>query len=402
MLVLFLDGMGQGIVFPVYSKAIFDTHSLLLNATTSEATRNIWYGILVGVFYFCWFIGAAILSDLSDKSGRKRALVICLSGSAVGNILSALAFTFHNVWILLLGRIIVGFTNGSQPIAQASIVDTSPKEKLGRNLGLIVMSVSLGLVAGPLIGGFLSSDRYIAWFSNSTPLYFAGIMACVNIILLLIFYHETAGISEKIKIRLARALEIFVSAFRDKSVRFLSICFFLLQTSWAIYYVYISAFMVQRYSLSKTEVSLFFSLVAFGVTFGLAILAALFEKWKFDRKHVVLGGFGLVLLSLAVTSFLNQKIWAWLAAFPLGVGLGFGYAFILAIFSNQVAPEKQGWIMGITSALLALGTGLSSLIEAFLSPLGLELPFYVAMGFNIIGLMLFLGFRSRKEPELST
>ncbi|MCC5831411.1 MAG: MFS transporter [Chlamydiales bacterium] len=311
--------MGQVIVFPIYSKALFDTHSLLLAATTPEATRNLWYGILVGVFFFCWFLGAALLSDFSDKAGRKKALMICLGGSALGNLLSAFAFTLNNVWILLLGRIIAGFTNGSQPIAQASIVDTFPKDKLSRNLGFIVMSVSLGHLTGPLIGGFLSSPEYVAWFSDSIPFYFAGGMALFNIVLLFIFFHETFAVHEKAKIHLTKAFEIFVSAFKHKSVRYLSICYIFLQTAWAVYYVYISAFMVQEYRLSRTAVALFFSFLSLGLVLGLALLAALFEKRKFERKTVIFGGYSLLLISLLVTAFTDQKIWAWLAAFPLGI-----------------------------------------------------------------------------------
>lgn len=222
MLVLFLDGMGQGIVFPIFSKAIFNSHSLLLSATTSAAARNIWYGILVGAFFFCWFIGAAVLSEYSDKSGRKNALIICLGGSALGNLLSALAFSLNDIWLLLFSRILVGFTNGSQPIAQASIVDTTPKDKLSRRLGYVVAAVCIGLVAGPLVGGFLSTSAYVSWFRDSTPLYFAAILAALNMVLLIFFYHETFSTQEKVKLSLVKAFKIIGSAFTHKSVRYRS------------------------------------------------------------------------------------------------------------------------------------------------------------------------------------
>lgn len=399
MMVLFLDGLGQGIVFPLYSKALFDPHSHVLLIAASPMTRNIWYGILIGVFFFCWFIGAAILSDLSDKSGRKKALIICLSGSVIGNLISALAFSMHNIWILLLGRIIVGFTNGSQPIAQASIVDTTPKEKLSRKLGFIVMAVSLGLVGGPLVGGFLSDTKFVSWFTDSTPLYFAGLLAIMNIGFLLVFYHETSAVHEKVKIHLTRALEIFVSAFKHKSVRFLSICYLFLQTGWSIYYVYISAYMVQKYAISRSEVAIFFALVGVGLTIGLALLSGIFEKRHFDRKHVVFIGFGVLLIAVILTVFPNQEIWPWLMVIPIGAGLGLGYAFILSLFSSQVTADKQGWVMGITSALLAFGAGVASLTEGFLSPIDLKLPLYVSIGLVVVGLLIFTWFKSSKEPR---
>ena len=156
--------------------------------------------------------------------------------------------------------------------------------------------------------------------------------------------------------------------------------------------------MVEKYSISRTEVALIFSLAGLGLTFGLAVLAAIFEKRGFERKHVVLGGYAVLTLGTLLTVLTDHQIWAWLAAFPIGAGMGVGYAFILALFSNQVTANKQGWIMGITSALVALGAGIASLVEGVLSGIELKAPLYVAIGLLIIGLALFTAFKAGKAP----
>src|SRR3990167_1409043 len=90
-LVLFIDGMGLSLLFPVLNSIIIDTNSNFLPATLSMPTRNFLYGLTVGIFMICWFFGAAILGDLSDTVGRKKALMICLIGSFFGYLLSAMA-----------------------------------------------------------------------------------------------------------------------------------------------------------------------------------------------------------------------------------------------------------------------------------------------------------------------
>ncbi|OYK80064.1 MFS transporter [Coxiella burnetii] len=398
MMVLFLDGMGQGIVFPILSQALIDPQQHVLIATATPEMRNLWYGILIGVFFLCWFIGAALLSDLSDKSGRKKALIICLIGSLLGNFVAALAFTLHSLWLLLVGRMLVGFTNGSQPIAQAAVVDISPKNKLSRYLGYVIMAVSIGLIAGPLIGGFLSDHDYVRWFSYSTPLYFAALLAFVNILLLIIYFKETGITKEKTQLKLTRALEIFVSAFRHPSVRFLSICYLLLQIGWSIYYIYISAFMVQKFNLSLRGVSILFAFVGVGLTFGLAVLPGIFEKQNFNRKHVTIFGYSILFLGLIFIVFPNKAIWPWIMIFPLTCGLALAYSFLISLYSNEVRPEKQGWIMGITSAIVALGAAIASFLEAVLSTLNVNFPYYAAIVLIAIGISLMTRFKP-KESE---
>ena len=77
-LVLFIDGMGLSLLFPVLNSIIIDTHSDFLLSTVSMTMRNFLYGMTVGIFMICWFFGAAFLGDLSDMIGRKKALMICL------------------------------------------------------------------------------------------------------------------------------------------------------------------------------------------------------------------------------------------------------------------------------------------------------------------------------------
>src|SRR3989338_9044223 len=138
LLVLFIDGMGLGLVFPILNSMIMDPHSTVVSAHLSPNMRNLIFGSTIGVFMLCWFFGAAFLGDLSDQIGRKKSLMICLLGSSVGYILSILAVIFGSYALLIIGRIIAGFTAGSQPIAQAAIVDISKPGHKARNLGLIL------------------------------------------------------------------------------------------------------------------------------------------------------------------------------------------------------------------------------------------------------------------------
>lgn len=133
------------------------------------------------------------------------------------------------------------------------------------------------------------------------------------------------------------------------------------------------------------------------MTLGLAFISAFFEKIKLKPKRVVLLGYTGGVISVVATVFPNTQIWAWAWVIPIGAFVGFGYAFILTLFSGQVSKEKQGWVMGITSSFLAVSAGISSLVEGLLSPLDLKLPLYVSIGMLLLGLLIFTGFKPRSH-----
>lgn len=394
LLLLFIDGMGQGLIFPILTNAIINAkaHSVLHLATHLE--RSIWYGVIVFSFFFTWFFGAAILGDISDTVGRKKALLICLVGAFLGYLLSAFAFWAHSVWLLLFGRIIYGFTAGSQPIAQAAITDVSSPEEKSKNLGFILLAITLGIMAGPIIGGFLSDTRLVSWFRDSTPLYFACFLTLFNIFYLYFFFNETIAKKEKLTINFMLPITIFVDAFRDKSLRFLALCFTLLQIGWSIYYLYISLFLARSYNLGATAVGIFFALIGLGLTVGFGFLVK--RVTQFPPKKIVAIGYGILLIAIIFT-LIPYPIMPWLVVIPGTAGLATGYANALALFSNQVTEDKQGWVMGVSVSLVAFAAGFAILIATVLSDIHLSLPLIVAIGFLLIGSILVLSYRPNER-----
>jgi len=231
-LVLMIDSMGLGLLFPILNSIIIDPKVSFLSAGVPIGMRDIIYGITVGIYMLSWFFGAAFLGDLSDTVGRKKALMICLVGAVLGYSISAIAIMMKSIVVLIIGRIVAGFTAGSQPIAQAAIVDVSSPENKARNLGFILLAVSIGFVLGPIAGGIFSDSHIVSWFNFTTPFYFAALISALNAVLLWLFFHETFYRTEKVKLKFHRAIEVFISAFQHRKIRELSVVFFVFILSW--------------------------------------------------------------------------------------------------------------------------------------------------------------------------
>lgn len=372
-LAIFLDGVGLGIIFPVLGAIMIDPHASILPAATTDVMRNFYYGLVISVFMAAWFFGSAILGDLSDMIGRKKSLMVCLIGSAIGFVLSAIAVVTHSYWLLVIGRIIDGFTAGSQPIAQAAVIDMSAPQDKTRYLGYILFAASCGFIFGPLFGGFLSDATLISWFGFAMPFYFAAVMALLNVVLVAWMYHEPEVLRRQVKINLYHAVELFSSAFKHAGVRNLSVILMLMMVGWSSYYTFISLFLLGKFNFTPTMISEYLALGAVGFGIGTGYLINMLLKYMTQRNVAILG-----LLMAALGIFINvtttTPVILWSVVVFVCTGIALTYVALLGLFSEQVSETEQGWVMGITGSIGAFAFAVTGFIEAFMSSLSVSAP----------------------------
>lgn len=377
-LAILIDGMGLGIIFPILSALITDPHVSILPGSTNSAMRNFYYGLAISSFMIAWFFGAAMLGDLSDMIGRKKSLMISLIGSAVGFFLTAIAVITHTYWVMLLGRLIDGFTAGSQSIAQAAVVDISGPEDRTRFLGYILFAASLGFILGPICGGFLSDASIVSWFSFSVPFYFSGGLAVLNVLLIYFYYHDAHVPHRKMELNLGHAIYLFTSAFKHPQIRKLSVILLILMLGWSSYYSFVSLYLLNKFHYTPTQISEYLALAAVGFALGTAYLINILTKIMSHHLIIVLG-LALAAIGLALTIITSNNTILWLMAIVMCSGVSTAYTALLALFSNEASESEQGWVMGITQAIGAFAFGITGFVEAFVSNFMLEATMIAAL-----------------------
>lgn len=387
LLIIFIDSMGLGLVFPILNALIIDPNSHFLSPLVSETSRNFIFGCVVSVFMLCWFFGAAYLGDLSDQIGRKKSLLLCLVGACIGYLTSAFGVMIDSLALLVIGRIIAGFTAGSQVIAQAAIIDLSTPENKSRNIGSILFASALGFILGPLIGGFFSSSQMFSWFNFSTPLYFSAFISFLNAALLWILFRETFISKNKTSIKLHRAISIFISAFQNHKVRSLSIILLIMIFGWSSFYSFISMFLLKRYSFTTTNIDYFMALMAVGFGFGTGVLVNYFNKYLSLKTTTQLG---LIIASLCflITALTDKPIFAWLCVFPAGAAIALAYSTLLTAFSNQVDEDSQGWVMGITGSISAFAFGVNGFLVGIIANVSPVAPLLISASCVAVSFLL--------------
>lgn len=141
-LAIFFDLVGFGMTFP----------DLQLRAQDFGAPGWL-IGTVLATYSVVQMAASPAWGLLSDRIGRKPALIACTVLSAVSMVLYALAGNVAGIWV---SRVAAGLGAANVAIAQAYIADTTPGERRAAALGKMSAAVSGGLLFGPVIGGWLA------------------------------------------------------------------------------------------------------------------------------------------------------------------------------------------------------------------------------------------------------
>lgn len=396
-LVIIVDTMGMGIIFPVLSPLVLEQSSTLVSTTTSIPTREMLYGGIMGIFSLFLLIGAPLLGDFSDSVGRKRALLICVTGTGLSFFLCAAGIWQSSLILLFLGRALNGFTAGSNSIAQAAIADMSTAANKAKNLGLITLANCVGFVVGPAFGGYFAEHPFIHSVGFSAPFVIAACLAFINILFLILFVRDhKKQVRRPFHFKLSLGVSIFMDAIRRPSVRIAALLFLFLQLGWSIYFQFISIILVQTYHYGATQIGFFLTFI--GLLFTICLTFLVRFLFNLTSTAIIMRvSFFILTVALILCPLMKTESHQWFITIPIAFSIGLLYTGGLALFSNAVKKSEQGWVMGVSAAVAAVAWTFGSGLAGFLGRWGLEWPFMFAAFSTLSGFMLSLKIKEKKH-----
>lgn len=389
MFVVFVDLIGQGLVFPIINALIMEPSSGFLPDGTATGIRHFDYGLVVGIFFLAWFLGVVYIAKVSDSIGRKNALLICLGGALTGYAITLVSLYVNSLWLLILGRAITGFTAGNQPIAQAAMIDGSTDEAdRDRNMGFIVTGISFGLVGGPIIGGMLADPDVLGDVASlKLPFYGAFALVLMAIALVIVFFHD---------IRLQRAPFVFRprditdSLWRvtqQPIVMRIMPVYALFMISNVTFYIFVDNYLTSAFGYGVIGGSVAMLVIGAALATSSTFLVKPVQK-RVDKRRIV--GASLLVMVVCVLLFaqLPMAVLTYVPVFFFYFLFGVSYPTLLGLFSGSVGEADQGWVMGVTTAVFCLAGGVMSLMGGGLMSLDIRLPFYLAAVAAALGFLL--------------
>ncbi|KAF3054782.1 Major facilitator superfamily domain-containing protein 10 [Daldinia childiae] len=116
-------------------------------------------GALGSLFSLLQAIASPVIGRLSDKYGRRAALLASMGGNIVSVLLWVVAVDFRT---FLASRVVGGLSEGNVQLATAIATDISDESSRGSTMALIGACFSIAFTFGPALGAYLSSIATVA------------------------------------------------------------------------------------------------------------------------------------------------------------------------------------------------------------------------------------------------
>ena len=238
LLLILVDAIGFAMLTPLLAAALAAGSDAGIAKGLSATERHLVYGIATGLYPIMTFFGAPILGQLSDRLGRKTILLVCAAGIAASYVVISAAFAWGSIVLLMAGRIIGGLTAASQAVSLAAVVDVCRPCAKDFWLSMGLLCSSLGFVMGPALSGFLSDTAILPWFSLLTPLYATALVAAVNVLMLVLLFHDRRQLAASSSpVSLVSGFKSFGAAFaKPGPLLDVSWGFLLQELAWGAYF----------------------------------------------------------------------------------------------------------------------------------------------------------------------
>jgi DHA1 family tetracycline resistance protein-like MFS transporter len=335
-----LDAMGIGIVFPTLPALL----RALLHSGEDIAQH---YGYLLAAYAASMLVASPVLGILSDRFGRRPVLLLSLAGTALDDLVMALAPT---VSILYIGRTLAGLTGANLTVANAYLVDITTEEERAKAFGRMNASFGLGFVAGPLLGGLAGT------YSLRAPFYLAAAMNLLGTIICIFVLPETRKVHPELRkpFTLAQINPFgslrFLHGLKGVTRMLFVFCTIALvgQVPSVLWVIYGTA----RFGWSPAVVGLSFA------TFGL--LHSLCQAFvpgpaqrRLGQRGAVAAGIVIDSLALSIFSVVRSSAGAF-AVIPLFSAGGMAEPVVQSMLTMSVSENRQGELQGVLTSFISL------------------------------------------------
>ncbi len=361
---------------------------------------------LVASFSAMQLISAPLWGRVSDRYGRKPALLFGLGASMIAYVVFAYADSY---WLLLASRIIQGAGGGTTGVIQAYVADSMAPKDRARGLGWLSSATNAGVVIGPAIASF-SHNLGPHW-----PGMIAALLCASNILFAFRYLPESHDAKARLRTRGGRTPFDAVArvAGVDIGQPYARLIWMYSVGLGAFYGVnaLIILFLSRHFDVTENSIGFFFMYMGgLSIIFRLFLLGPAVDKFgevRTARLGALSLGLGLALIPL--TSFVKLTALpniSWLpfaiviALVPLGAALNF--PSVTALLSRVVGEHERGLYMGVQQTYGGIARVIYPLVAGIASDrLGEASPFWISGGlvFTTIAMGSQLGRFSSRTSE---
>ncbi|MBD3108447.1 MFS transporter [Bacillus sp. AGMB 02131] len=337
-------------------------------------------GLIIAIFAAAQFLMSPIAGKWADQYGRRKMIIFGLAGLALSMFIFYLS---DSIWVLYGSRIIGGIGAALLiPAIFAYIADITTIDQRAKGNSLVSAAMSLGIVIGPGVGGF------IADFGLKVPLLVSAIVAVAAVIFSIVMLKESKeDLGDAIAVpNEAMIVKIFKSV---KTPYFILLIISLVMSFGLMAYESVLGLFVD-YEFSATPQDIALMVTSTGV---ISVIVQLFVVDRLVRKFgesAILSFFiGLTTVGFLFSIVANN----YFLFFGITLLIFLATSILRPVLNtliSKLAGNEQGFAMGMNNAYMSIGSILGPTLAGSLFDVNIIYPF--VLGFFILAITFVISF----------
>ncbi|CAH0267110.1 Tetracycline resistance protein, class C [Peribacillus simplex] len=343
-------------------------------------------GLMIAIFAGAQLIFSPIAGKWTDQYGRRKMIIYGL----VGLTLSMFIFyAVNSIWLLYASRIIGGIGAALLiPAIFAYVADITTFDQRAKGNSLVSAAMSLGIVVGPGIGGFLAD------FGLKFPFLISALVSLSAVVfsIFVLKESETAQVTQSMDAKtetMVRKIALSV-----KMPYFIPLIITLVMSFGLMAYEsVIGLYLDNQFNSSPKDIAVM--VTATGIV---SVIVQLFVVDRIVRRFGEVNVLNIFISVAAIGFLLSLFATSYLIFFLISLIIFLSTSILRPVLNtliSKMAGNEQGFAMGMNNAYMSIGNVLGPTLAGMMYDVHITYPFMLGLILLFITLMITMAWQKR-------
>ncbi|MGG3558543.1 MFS transporter [Peribacillus frigoritolerans] len=343
-------------------------------------------GLMIAIFAGAQLIFSPIAGKWTDQFGRRKMIIYGL----VGLTLSMFIFyAVNSIWLLYASRIIGGIGAALLiPAIFAYVADITTFDQRAKGNSLVSAAMSLGIVVGPGIGGFLAD------FGLKFPFLISALVSLSAVVfsIFVLKESETAQVTQSMDAKTETMLQKITLSV--KKPYFIPLIITLVMSFGLMAYEsVIGLYLDNQFNSTPKDIAVMVT--------ATGIVSVIVQLFVVDRIVQRFGEVNVlnIFISVAAIGFLLSLFASnYLIFFLISLIIFLSTSILRPVLNtliSKMAGNEQGFAMGMNNAYMSIGNVLGPTLAGMMYDVHITYPFMLGLILLFITLMITMAWQKR-------
>lgn len=344
-------------------------------------------GLFIAIFAGAQFAFSPIAGKWTDTYGRRKMIIY---GLALLTLSMFIFYAVNSIWLLYASRVVGGIGCAFLiPAIFAYVADITTLDQRAKGNSYVSAAMSLGIVVGPGIGG------YLAEFGLKFPFLISAIVSLASVLFSIIVLKESDTSLPEDKAHILDEESMVRKMARSVNMPYFVplIITFVMSFGLVAYESIIGLYLDNQFESSTKEIATMIT--------ATGIVSVVVQLFVVDRVVRRFGEIAVLITFIAVAAFgflISLIASNYTLFFVISLIIFLSTSILRPVLNtliSKMAGNEQGFAMGMNNAYMSIGNVIGPTLAGLLYDVKITYPFVLGVALLIVTLLITLTWQKR-------